>query len=91
MSKRRPTHVSRVPTNLDGPMFAIEEITIGAWTPERDGKGKLEQVHVMLRLAGVGPPLVMRFKSAAGLDNFVRDLRTHRNFVWPGEPEDNAP
>lgn len=87
MSKRRPPPATRIPRNFHGePIIGIEELTVGSWCPALNGKGPATQVHVYLKLVNIQEPLVLRFKSARGLDNFIDVLKRHRFDVWPHEP-----
>ena len=78
--KRGPTDAK----NLAGmPFYDIEEISVNEYHPLPDGQGPATQVHVMLKLERVEHPMVMRFKGPGSLDQFIVQLITHRNRVWP--------
>lgn len=57
------------------------QVAVYEWMPERDGKGKPEQVHLVL---DVTPEvaLTVRFKSSDAIDRFIATLMRHRNSVW---------
>lgn len=70
--------------NLDEkPHIALDGYHVYSWTPERGGRGKPEQVHVVFELED--PPLnfFMAMKSPRALDELVAALLRHRNDVWP--------
>lgn len=71
----------------------VDEFGIGLWYPSPDGTGKPEAVQVnyetVLVVPGIPPQpatIIMRIKSAARLDQIVRDLLKYRKQVWPNEP-----
>lgn len=74
---------TRVPENCDFTACQIEEYGVYSWTPELDGKGVLEQVHLHIKIKGLKPPLVMRFKSRRAIQEMIDALVEHRNHVWP--------
>lgn len=73
------------PLNLDFLVIEIEEIHIGSWTPERDGEGTPEQVHVMLKTSAFPTPLYLRLKTRETLQMVVDNLLFHADHVWPEE------
>lgn len=73
----------------DGPMIISDHYSIYEWTPERDGKGKPTQVHLVIpvALSTPGKPdirleVAMRIKSPRALDELVGVLLRHRQGVW---------
>jgi hypothetical protein len=71
------------PKNVNEIMIPISGIEIGSWTPQKDGKGKAEQVHLMIRLRGGEQPFVMRIKSRQAIQSLIDALILHRDDVWP--------
>jgi hypothetical protein len=82
MAKLPPA--SRVPKNLHGPAWEVEELNVGSWCPLPDGKGPATQVHLTVTVKGFDAPLVFRFKGTDTLDRLIGALVRHRNDVWPG-------
>lgn len=82
---------NRLPVNMaDATYLPCEDgaLSVCAWTPEKDGKGKTTQVHLVFDLAAaLGDPglpkLVTRLKSGPGVDTIIRLLAQYRNEVWP--------
>jgi len=80
--------------NLDeSPMVISDHYSVCEWTPERDGNGTPEQVHLLVpvTLGAPGEPdlkfeVVMRLKSPRALDELVAVLLRHRQGVW-GAPK----
>jgi hypothetical protein len=85
--KKRPLPpMNRIPENMGGkPFFEILEYGVHEWHDLPDGKGPPTQVHFSIRLSGGMPPLVLRLKSPAAVDELVDALNRHRFNVWPGE------
>ena len=83
---------NRLPVNMrDGKYVAMPDggLSVCAWGPEEDGKGRPTQVHLVLNLGAVFPELgdvnfVQRLKSGPGVDVLIRLLAQYRNEVWPG-------
>jgi hypothetical protein len=75
---------NRIPRNLDElgfPILPVEEYSVNAWCPGRDGKGPMTQVHLMIK---VGPGyFAMRLKSPEELDRLIAALEEYRFMVWP--------
>lgn len=88
--KKRPLPpANRVPQNTGGlPCFPVREYHVGSWGPLPDGKGPSTEVHVSLLCEGIPGPMVMRFRSAAALDEYVDAILRHRADVWPGHNRD---
>ena len=80
--------VSEEIVNLEGQEFyEISEWAVSPFHELPDGQGEASQVHLWIHLAGAGDlPLVMRFKSARAVDQFIGALRRHRVEDW-GEAE----
>lgn len=79
---------NRIPTNMkDGTYAPVPDggLTVCAWTPEEDGRGKATQVHLTFDLTHLVPGFhaVTRFKSAQGIDRLIRVLHEYRCEVWP--------
>ena len=79
---------NRLPTNMkDGVYVPCEgaNLSVCAWTPEDDGRGKTTQVHLVLNLPNVmeGFKVVHRMKSGPGVDQLIRLLAEYRGEVWP--------
>ncbi len=71
------------PINTEGMKFyEITNISVNEWHPLPDGKGKPEQVHLMIEVAGNPYPIVMRFKSRRPVDELIVALIAHANGVW---------
>lgn len=70
--------------NLEGQDFYdISQWSVAPFYELPDGKGEASQVHLWIQLAGAEDvPLVMRFKSARAVDQFIGALRRHRIEVW---------
>lgn len=86
MSRRPIPPPSRIPENTGGvPFLPIEQYHMGSWGPLPDGKGPSTEVHVGLTVTGFSHELVMRFKSADALDQFIEILQRHRFDVWPAK------
>jgi len=69
--------------NLDEkPHFALDNYSVCEWTPQRDGKGTPEQVHVVFDVAEGAMAFVMAFKSERSIDEFIGLLQRHRNGVF---------
>lgn len=69
----------------DRPFVEFEHLEVYSWTPERDGKGKPEQVHLKMdvKIAGVPLTLVQRYKGKGALNSLIDALTKHREEVWP--------
>jgi hypothetical protein len=83
---------NRIPTNMTDGVYVPAEgegaVSVCAWTPEKDGKGKTTQVHLVFDLGVVFgddslPKLVHRMKSGPGVDQMIRLLAEYRGEVWP--------
>lgn len=71
------------PVNTAGMRFyKIEKISVQEWHPLPDGKGKPEQVHLVVDVEGIPHPLVMKFKRRRPVDELIMALITHANNVW---------
>jgi len=77
--------------NVDELIFPIDTYDVGAWTPERDGKGKCTQVHITLRGRGIERPFVVRIKSRERLDSFINLLKEYGDIVWTQELGTSTP
>ena len=76
------------PVNVKGmKFFEIESISVNEWHPLPDGEGDPEQVHMMIDVADVPYPFVVRFKSRRAIDELIVALMTHANHVWPKEKD----
>lgn len=71
--------------NLDEmQILGVEAYDIYEWTPQRDGKGKPEQVHLHFIVSGLdGVRFAIRFKTPRELDRMIATLTRHRLGVWP--------
>ena len=69
----------------DRPFVEFERIEVYSWTPERDGKGTPEQVHLKMdvKIADVPLTLVQRYKGKGALNSLIDALVKHREEVWP--------
>jgi hypothetical protein len=77
---------SVTPENLAGKQYyEIESISVMEYHPLPDGQGKPEQVHMVLDVAGIPYPLVVRFKTRRPVDELIVALIAHANNVWPKE------
>ena len=75
------------PINMAGVQFnEVLAISVNEWHPQPDGGGKPEQLHLVLEVAGLPHPLVVRFKSPRPVDSLIVALMTHRKGVWPVNP-----
>jgi len=71
------------PKNVAGLVFfEITGIDVMEYHLLPDGRGKPTEVHLMITVKGSPAPLVMRFKSARGLDALIDALNTHRQNVF---------
>jgi hypothetical protein len=79
-------------TNIDElpPMLECDGCDVYSWTPERDGKGRPQQVHMVFPVTMSSPdsePLrfcvAMRLKSRRAVDEIIAALVRHRDDVWP--------
>jgi hypothetical protein len=75
-----PRNLEDIPVKLPVRGYSVCE-----WTPEKDGKGKVEQVHLVLHLAGSldGAEVIMRIKSRLEINRLIQVLERHRDGVWP--------
>jgi hypothetical protein len=81
------SHESITPANTAGmKYFEVESIGVFEWHSLSDGQGKPEQVHLIMRMTGYDPPVIMRFKSRRPVDELIMALITHSNGVWPNVP-----
>lgn len=74
--------------NLDEikePVIEFGGYEVYSWCPARDGKGRSEQVHLMINvtLADVPVKLVHRFKTKGAINQMVDVLTQYREEVWP--------
>lgn len=82
---------NRIPTNMrDGVYVGMPKggLSVCAWTPEEDGKGRATQVHLVMNLRELDESLgdvnlVHRMKSGPGADQLIRLLAKYRDEVWP--------
>lgn len=76
--------MNRIPRNLsDGVYIVSEGYEVAAYTPNKDGKGRPTEVHLILDLEkSMGGNIVMRIKSAEELDRMIEVLKIYRNQVW---------
>lgn len=76
--------------NLDelGPILDIRNTEVCSWTPERDGKGKVTEVHLLhsITLGGKECKIAVRYRTKGALLGLVDALRHHCDDVWP--PQD---
>ena len=77
-------HRTDQPKNLNEVVFVVKGVEVASWTPERDGKGRLTQVHVRFHVQGSENPFVLRYKNRERLQEFIDALIEHRDNVWPG-------
>lgn len=87
MSDRHPIPEPEGPRTNLGRRLEIEEYYVGEWCPTPDATGPATQVHVEIKVRGVEPRLVMRFKHPGELDRFIAVLARHRMGVWPQGPD----
>lgn len=72
--KKRPM---MTPVEIDG-------IEVSSWAAgEPDEDTPFTQVHVLLDIHLLDITMVLRFTSRAGIEAFIRDLRTERDRTWP--------
>jgi hypothetical protein len=68
---------------LQGEFFDLAEITIAEWHPERDGRGRPTQVHLLLKLVGrPDSTFVMRFRGPDTLALIINALTEHGTNVF---------
>lgn len=69
----------------DRPFVEFGKTEVCSWTPERDGRGTPEQVHLLfdVTIAGMPMRLVQRFKGKGALNALIDALTKHREEVWP--------
>jgi len=64
----------------------IDELTVGAWSPDSKPGGPVTQVHVEIKLkkplANL-PMMVMRYTSPRTLKVIIEQLIRYRTEVWP--------
>ena len=60
-------------------------LNVYSWTPERDGRGKPQQVHLGIDIVVAGLPITVihRFKTRGALDALIDAMVKHREDVWP--------
>lgn len=82
------------PINLAGIEYMdIESIVVAEFHAEEDGQGGAdpermlgaEQVHLIINIRDFPYPIIMRFKSKAGIDKHIVDLMRASRSVWPDE------
>ena len=84
MKKQDLPPTADIGRNLDErPHIALDGLMVTEWTPERDGKGTPEEVHVVFDVGTVS--FVMAFKSQRAIDEFIGVLQRHRNSVFGGD------
>lgn len=68
-------------------LIPISGYRVCSWTPERDGKGKPEQVYIMLDLNEEfdGVSFAMRLKSKRAINEMIDTLIEYREEVWGDE------
>lgn len=72
--------------NLDErPTFFFDGYTVAEWTPERDGKGKPEEVCFVLPvdMGDVVVHMILRLKTRVAVDKLIACLARHRDSVFP--------
>lgn len=86
--KKRPLPPpNRVPRDVTGmSVIDVPEYGVFSWSPDPRGCAPSTQVHLHLQTRG-NPPLVLRFKSAAAVDEMIDALRRHRIDVFGPEQE----
>lgn len=72
--------VARVPRGLVG--LKCLGYSVGSWCPTPDGTGPATAVAIEFEIVGC-PPLIVRLKSPAAVDEFIAALRRHQADVWP--------
>ncbi len=83
MAHRRPRRLpdaSDVPRQLIG--MEVVGYTVGSWCQSDDGSGPATAVAIEFEIRG-SPPLIVRLKSPASVDEFIAALRRHQADVWP--------
>jgi hypothetical protein len=68
---------------LADPVFDIEYLDVAAWCPDVAGLAPPEQVHLRLKIRGLKPLVVARFKSPDTLAVVIEQLCRYRREVWP--------
>lgn len=63
--------------------YHVRAIEFGSWSPQRDGKGKSTEVHVVLTVEGLEAPLVLRCKSRQSVQDLIDGLKIHQQDVFP--------
>ena len=72
------------PVNVAGMRYyEIKQVSVNEWHPLPDGKGKPEQVFMMIETDALPFPLILRFKRRRPLDELIVALMTHAERVWP--------
>ncbi len=61
-----------------------QEINISAWCPDDRALKPPEQVHLILQVARIKYPILMRFKDPDTLGFLIEELNRYRSYVWPG-------
>lgn len=81
--KKLPPVNENIQNTAGMPAIEIDRYEVREWHPLPDGKGKPTQVHFLLYLKGLEPPLVIRLKSKDAADTLIESLTRHRLAVWP--------
>lgn len=58
-----------------------DALHVASWCPDHEAKQRPVQVHVILPVGKVN--VVVRFKTASKLTEFINELAAHRAEVWP--------
>lgn len=65
-----------------GAVFCCDDLSVVQWHPERDGKGKPEQVHIVASPDGLST-IIMRLKSRNVAEQLAAAILEHAREVWP--------
>lgn len=69
------------PKNLsDNPVVATSEVGVFSYTPEKDGKGKCTEVHLVINIEGIRFGVCL--KSGTACDLLIAALTRHRMDVF---------
>lgn len=64
-------------------VLEVESTEIATWCPDELAQQPAEQVHLILRVKGLGYPFVVRFLGPDTLGFLIEELARYRREVWP--------
>lgn len=62
--------------------MAVDQIVVLQWHRDKDGKGKPEQVHLLIPVNGL-PPMIVRLKSRRICEKLIEALKNNMEEVFP--------